>query len=39
MEPMSGPTLYKKGTALKALGRNAEADAAYSKAKELGYNG
>jgi Flp pilus assembly protein TadD len=31
--------LYKKGTALKALGRNAEADAAYSKAKELGYNG
>jgi Flp pilus assembly protein TadD len=27
-----------KGDALKALGRQAEADAAFAKAKELGYN-
>ena len=26
-----------KGDALKALGRTGEADAAYAKAKELGY--
>ena len=28
-----------KGDALKALGRQAESDAAFAKAKELGYNG
>lgn len=28
-----------KGDALKALGRNSEADTAYTKAKELGYTG
>ena len=28
---------YKKGLALKALGRNSEADAAFAKARELGY--
>ena len=30
---------YNKGTALKALGRTIEADAAFTKAKELGYTG
>jgi tetratricopeptide (TPR) repeat protein len=33
------PAWYIKGTALKALGRNSEADAAFAKAKELGYLG
>jgi Flp pilus assembly protein TadD len=28
-----------KGIALKALGRNSEADSAFAKAKELGYTG
>ena len=28
-----------KGDALKALGRNSEADVAFAKAKELGYQG
>lgn len=32
-------TWQSKGDALKALGRNSEADAAYAKAKELGYTG
>jgi Flp pilus assembly protein TadD len=31
--------LNNKGIALKALGRSTEADAAYTKAKELGYTG
>lgn len=35
----SGPAWYKKGIALKALGKNSEADAAFSKAKDLGYQG
>jgi len=35
----SGPTWYRKGTALKALGKNSEADSAFAKAKELGYLG
>jgi tetratricopeptide (TPR) repeat protein len=30
---------YLKGTALKALGRQAEADESYARAKELGYEG
>lgn len=32
-------TWYSKGKALKALGRTIEANAAFAKAKELGYNG
>jgi Flp pilus assembly protein TadD len=35
----SGPTWYKKSIALKALGRTLEADAAFEKAKKLGYEG
>ncbi len=38
-EPMSGRTWYRKGIALKALGRNSEANAVFEKAKELGYEG
>lgn len=38
LEPMSAQTRYKKGTVLKTLGRNSEANAAFAKAKELGYN-
>lgn len=30
---------YNRGQALKALGRTTEADAAFAKAKELGYKG
>lgn len=36
---LDGEVWYYKGTALKALGRQAEADAANARAKELGYNG
>ncbi len=35
--PLDGEVLYYKGMALKATGRQAEADAAFTKAKELGY--
>ena len=31
--------MQEKGTSLKALGRNSEADVAFAKAKELGYEG
>lgn len=37
LEPMGAQTWYKKGLALEVLGRQAEAEAAYSKARELGY--
>ncbi len=37
LEPMGAQTWYRKGIALKALSRNSEADAAFAKAKELGY--
>lgn len=30
---------FNKGNALKALGRTTEAEAAFAKAKELGYTG
>jgi len=30
---------YNKGVALEALGRTSDADAAFAKAKELGYTG
>ena len=33
----SGPAWYKKGIALKALDMASESDAAFAKAKELGY--
>ena len=36
-EQMTGSTWYKKGVALKAQGKQSEADAALAKAKELGY--
>ena len=36
MNPKDPRTWESKGDALKALGRNSEADAAYAKAKELG---
>lgn len=35
--PTDGYAWYAKGEALKSLGRNSEADAAFVKAKELGY--
>jgi Flp pilus assembly protein TadD len=37
LEPMGAQTWYRKGIALQALGRISEADAAFAKAKELGY--
>lgn len=37
LEPMGAQTWYRKGIALKALGRQAEADASNVRAKELGY--
>ncbi len=37
MKPMGAETWYRKGIALKALGRQAEADASDARAKELGY--
>ena len=36
-EPMGAQTWHKKGIALQALGRTSETDAAFAKAKELGY--
>ncbi len=38
LNPESGETWDNKGKALKALGYNEEADAAFAKAKELGYD-
>jgi tetratricopeptide (TPR) repeat protein len=37
MKPMGAEAWYKKGIALQALGHTSEADAAFAKAKELGY--
>ncbi|MCK9566752.1 MAG: tetratricopeptide repeat protein [Methanothrix sp.] len=37
IDPTDGYAWYAKGEALKSLGRNSEADAAFVKAKELGY--
>jgi hypothetical protein len=34
-----GEVSYHKGKALNALGQATEADAAFAKAKELGYSG
>jgi len=34
---MGAQTWHKKGIALQALGRTSDADAAFAKAKELGY--
>ncbi len=39
LETMGAQTWYKKGIALKMLGRTSNADAAFAKAKELGYEG
>jgi len=39
VDPEYSPGQYNKDTALEALGRTTEADAAFSKAKELGYKG
>lgn len=38
-DPNDANKWYEKGIALKNLWRNAEADAAFAKANELGYNG
>jgi tetratricopeptide (TPR) repeat protein len=35
--PKNAPVIYKKGQILKALGLSSEANAAFAKAKELGY--
>jgi Flp pilus assembly protein TadD len=37
INPQLAETWHNKGNALKALGRTAETDAAFAKAKELGY--
>lgn len=37
LEPMGAQTWHRKGIALKALVRTSEAEAAFAKAKELGY--
>ncbi len=37
--PLDANFWYSRGSALKALGRNSEAEAACAKAEELGYNG
>jgi len=37
LEPMGAQTWHRKGLALKALVRTSEAEAAFAKAKELGY--
>ncbi|GAB6266384.1 MAG: hypothetical protein STSR0001_18310 [Methanothrix sp.] len=37
IDPADGYAWHAKGEALKALGRTSEADAAFEKAKELGY--
>jgi Flp pilus assembly protein TadD len=34
---MGAQTWYKKGLALEALGRQAEAEAVFARARELGY--
>jgi Flp pilus assembly protein TadD len=39
IEPQHALAWYNKGTALMLLRRNSEADAAFAKAKELGYKG
>ena len=39
INPKDSMTWMNKGDALKALGRQAEADEAYAKARELGYQG
>jgi len=39
INPKDPLTWMNKGDALKALGRKAEADEAYAKARELGYQG
>jgi tetratricopeptide (TPR) repeat protein len=39
LNPKDPLTWMNKGDALKALGRQAEADSAYAKARELGYKG
>jgi tetratricopeptide (TPR) repeat protein len=39
IDPSDGYAWYAKGEALRSLGRTSEADAAFAKAKELGYPG
>ena len=39
LDPKFASAWYSKGTALKTLGRNSEAEDAFAKAKELGYQG
>ncbi|MFB3766387.1 MAG: tetratricopeptide repeat protein [Methanotrichaceae archaeon] len=39
LNPLNAEAWTNKGTALKAIGQNIEADAAFAKAKELGYTG
>jgi tetratricopeptide (TPR) repeat protein len=39
LEPNTGLFWWGKGTVLKSLGRTSESDAAFAKAKELGYTG
>jgi tetratricopeptide (TPR) repeat protein len=39
IDPKDAQAWNLKGQALKALGQNSEADAAFAKAKELGYQG
>ena len=39
LDPKHADAWYNKGTALKLLGRTTEANAAFTKAKELGYSG
>jgi Flp pilus assembly protein TadD len=39
IDPNYGGGWYDKGTYLKLLGRTTEANAAFAKAKELGYTG
>lgn len=39
LNPNFGQAYYDKALALKALGRITEADAAFAKAKDLGYTG
>jgi Flp pilus assembly protein TadD len=39
LDPQYANAWYAKGYALRLLGRTTEADAAFAKAKELGYTG
>ncbi len=39
LDPNDAAVWNNKGMALKALGRTTEANAAFAKAKELGYTG